>query len=162
MTFFGKQFSFSRKISDDLLLIIDQVFRIFFSQIIRIFTMLNVVYDPFLTRTTTISEKNSFMTLFLLCSYFRTHPTTLLLKILGGRMHGPPPPQILGGPSPSPSRSPPLIPSSETLSNTIFSKSIWIFYTLSLCCIFKLSEHTQNAFKIVRWLRLLSSKNTKI
>jgi len=24
---------------------------------------------------------------FLLCSYFRAHPTTLLLKILGGRMH---------------------------------------------------------------------------
>jgi len=31
------------------------------------------------------------MTPFLLCSYFPTHPTTLLLKILGGRMHGPSP-----------------------------------------------------------------------
>src|SRR6218665_3168112 len=40
--------------------------------------------------------------LFLLCSYFRAHPTTLLLQILGGRMHGPSPSQILGGPSPSP------------------------------------------------------------
>src|SRR6218665_1012811 len=36
------------------------------------------------------------MTPFLLCSYFRAHPTTLLLKTLGGRMHGPPP-QIFGG-----------------------------------------------------------------
>src|SRR6218665_3697272 len=34
----------------------------FFSQIFRIFTMLNVVYDPLLTRKTTMSEKNSFMT----------------------------------------------------------------------------------------------------
>src|SRR6218665_3923408 len=33
-------------------------------------------------------KKNSFTTPFLLCSYFRAHPTTLLLKILGGRMHG--------------------------------------------------------------------------
>src|SRR6218665_1695574 len=47
---------------------------------------------------------------YSLCSYFHTHPTTLLLKILGGPMHGPsPPPQILGGPSPPvPPRSPPL------------------------------------------------------
>src|SRR6218665_2020423 len=82
---------FTAKISDDLFLVIDQVFRIFpfFSQIFRVFTVLNVIYDPynyvfFLTRKTTISEKTSFRTLFLLCSYFRARPTTLLLKILGG------------------------------------------------------------------------------
>src|SRR6218665_2980391 len=34
---------------------------------------------------------------FLLCSYFRVHPTTLLLKILGGRIQGPSPPQIFLG-----------------------------------------------------------------
>src|SRR6218665_2711992 len=51
--------------------------------------MFNVVYDPFLRKTSTVSEKNSFITPFLLCSYFRADPTTLLLKILGGRMHGP-------------------------------------------------------------------------
>src|SRR6218665_603670 len=28
---------------------------------------------------------------FSLCSYFHAHPTTLLLKILGGPMHGPSP-----------------------------------------------------------------------
>ena len=33
-------------------------------------------------------NKNTFLTLF---SYFRAHPTTLLLTILGGRMHGPSP-----------------------------------------------------------------------
>src|SRR6218665_6746 len=38
--------------------------------------------------------------LFLLCSYFHAHPTTLLLKILGGTNAWASPPQILGGPSP--------------------------------------------------------------
>src|SRR6218665_606900 len=38
---------------------------------------------------------------FSLCSCFHAHPTTLLLKILEGPMHGrSPPPQILGEPSP--------------------------------------------------------------
>src|SRR6218665_293861 len=42
-------------------------------------------------------QKNSLTTpIFLLSSSFRAHPTTLLLKILGGQMHGPSPPQILG------------------------------------------------------------------
>ena len=70
MTLFRKKlYIFTAKISDDL--------------------FLNVVYHPFLTRTTTISEKNSFITPFLLCSYFQAHPTTLFLKILEGRrMHG--------------------------------------------------------------------------
>src|SRR6218665_1757940 len=58
-------------------------------------------YDPFFTRKTTISEKNSLTTPFLLCSYFRAHPTTLLLKILRERMHGPSPTShFCGGPSP--------------------------------------------------------------
>src|SRR6218665_2288159 len=54
-------------------------------------------YDPFLTRKTP----------FLLCSYFHAHPTTLLLKILGGPMRmGRPPPHIWGD---RPPRSPPLV-----------------------------------------------------
>src|SRR6218665_2050944 len=41
--------------------------------------------------------------LSLLFSYFRAHPTTPLLKIWGGRMHGPSPTSnFFGGPSPSP------------------------------------------------------------
>src|SRR6218665_940656 len=93
MRFFGKISIFTGKISDDLFLVIDQVFLIFpfFFQIFSIFTVLNVVYVPFFTRQTTISENNSLMTPFLLCSYFRAHPTTLLLKILGGLMHWPSP-----------------------------------------------------------------------
>src|SRR6218665_3710934 len=71
MTFFPEKNSiFTAKISDDLFLVIDQISRSFpfFSKIVRIFTMLNVVYDLFLTRKTP----------FLLCSYFRAHPTTTL------------------------------------------------------------------------------------
>ena len=42
------------KIYDNLLLVIDQVFRIFrlFSLIFRIFTLLDIVHNPFLTRKT--------------------------------------------------------------------------------------------------------------
>src|SRR6218665_1441311 len=46
---------------------------------------------------------------FSLCSYFHAHPTTLLLKILGGPMHGPSPTSNFGGTVPqSHPRSPPL------------------------------------------------------
>src|SRR6218665_2023991 len=46
---------------------------------------------------------------FSLCSYFHAHPTTLLLKILGGPMHGPSPTSnFWGDRPPSPPRSPPL------------------------------------------------------
>src|SRR6218665_1921602 len=96
---------FRVKISDDLFLVIDLVLRIlsFFSHIFRMFTMLNVVYDHFLTRKTQFS----------LCSCFHAHPTTLLLKILGGtNAWAVPPPQIFGGTVPPvppvPPRSPPL------------------------------------------------------
>src|SRR6218665_1135163 len=46
---------------------------------------------------------------FSLCSCFHAHPTTLLLKILGGDqcMGGPPTSNFFGGPSPSPPRTPP-------------------------------------------------------
>src|SRR6218665_1066665 len=52
------------------------------------------------------SQENHHFSLF---SYFRAHPTTLLLKILGGRMHGPSPTSNFGGTvPPSPPRFPPL------------------------------------------------------
>src|SRR6218665_3031972 len=95
---------FTAKISDDLFLVIDQVFQIypFFSQNFRIFTMLNVVYDPFLAR------KTPFFTLFILS---RASDNTTSQNIGGGRMHGPSPTsQFLGDRPPSPTRYPPLIP----------------------------------------------------
>ena len=86
MTFSGKISVFTPKISDDLFLVIDQVF-----QILRFCAVLNVVYDPFFTRKTTISEKflhkTIFFTLFVLS---RASDNTTFLNI-GGPMHGPSP-----------------------------------------------------------------------
>src|SRR6218665_1515828 len=61
-------------------------------------------FDPFLAEKP-LFQKETFLhnTFFLLSSYFATHPITLLLEILGRRMHGPsPPPQILGDRPPAP------------------------------------------------------------
>src|SRR6218665_109437 len=84
---------FRVKISDDLFLVIDLVLRIFpfFSHIFRLFTMLNVVYEHFLTR------KTQFFTLFMLS---RTSDNTTSQNIGGTNAWAVPPPQILGGPSP--------------------------------------------------------------
>src|SRR6218665_2377038 len=55
LRFFRKKISiFTPKIYDDFLFSHRPGF-----QILRFFTVLNVVYDPFFTRKTTISEKNS-------------------------------------------------------------------------------------------------------
>src|SRR6218665_863416 len=69
------------------------------------------------------------MTLFLLCSYFRAHPTTLLLKILRGRMHGPSPHLEFWGDRPPVSpRSPPLvIDNTRTLSSICILKGSSIY-----------------------------------
>src|SRR6218665_4050440 len=92
MTFFPKNFFMT------FYLVIDQVFRI-----LRFFTVLDVVYDPFFTRKTTISEKNSlirpFFTLFV----------GLLSRASDNTAWAVPPPQILGDRPPSPPRSPPLV-----------------------------------------------------
>src|SRR6218665_1771346 len=45
---------------------------------------------PFLHKKNHYFRKEFLDDTFLkLCSYFHAHPTTLLLEILGGRMHGP-------------------------------------------------------------------------
>src|SRR6218665_1018065 len=81
-------------------------FSLSFPLIFRIFTLLGVV--------TTISSQEKYLfpfsrqkflmtfTFFYSVHYFRAHPTTLLLKILGDECMGRPPPQTLGGPSPNP------------------------------------------------------------
>src|SRR6218665_1586480 len=72
-----------------LFLDIHQVF-LFLSSFIVSDVVSNVVYDPFFTTKSPLSTKNSLATpISLLCSSFRAHPTTLLLKILGRPMHGP-------------------------------------------------------------------------
>src|SRR6218665_1773818 len=71
-----------------------------FSHIFHMFTMLNVVYDHFLTR------KTQFFTLFMLS---RTSDNTTSQNIGGTNAWAVPPPQIFGGTVPPvPPRSPPL------------------------------------------------------
>src|SRR6218665_1560114 len=81
---------FRVKISDDLFLVINLVLRIFpfLSHIFRMFTVLNVVYDHFLTR------KTQFFTLFMLS---RTSDNTTSQNIGGTNAWAVPPPKILGG-----------------------------------------------------------------
>jgi len=98
-----KSFIFTAKILITSFLVIDQVFRIlpFFSKIFRFFTMLHVVYDPFLTR------KHLFYSVH---TFARIHNTTSQ-NIGGTDAWAVPPPQIFGGPSPRSTptpRSPPL------------------------------------------------------
>src|SRR6218665_1553523 len=97
MMFFSEKFPFSRpKILMTFFLVIDQVFLIFpfFSQILRIFTVLNVIYDPFFTRKTAISKKNSLTTPFFYSvrtfARIRQHYFSKYWGV-GGRMHGPSP-----------------------------------------------------------------------
>ena len=108
--FLGKNFYFQVQHFWRPFLVIDQVFRIFpfFLRFYVSCTMLNVVYDPFLTRTTTISENNSFMTpfftLFVLSRASDNNTsqnTTLYFSKYWGTDARATPPHILGGPSPS-------------------------------------------------------------
>src|SRR6218665_3128348 len=89
----GKISIFMVKISDDLFFshrLGSSNFPFLFSHF-RMFTMLNVVYDHFLTR------KPPFFTLFILS---RTSDNTSSQNIGGGPMHGPSPHlKFLGGPS---------------------------------------------------------------
>src|SRR6218665_2469757 len=97
----GKMSVFRVKISDDLFLVIDLVLRIFpfFSHISRMFTMLNVVYDHFLTR------KPPFFTLFILS---RTSDNTASQNIGGTNAWAVPHLKFWGDRPPVPPRSPPL------------------------------------------------------
>src|SRR6218665_2067462 len=71
----------------------------FFFQIFPIFAMLNVIFDPFLTR------KTPFFYSVHTFTRFRQH---YFSKYWGDQCMGRPPPPILGRPTPSPPRSPPL------------------------------------------------------
>src|SRR6218665_354136 len=94
---------FRVKISDDLFLVIDLILRIFpfLSHIFRMFTMLNVLYDHFLTRKTIFHSVHAF-THIRRQHYFS--------KYWGNQCMSGPPTSNFGGdhpPSPLP-RSPPL------------------------------------------------------
>src|SRR6218665_1581068 len=105
--FLGKKFPFSRsKFLMILFKVIDHDFRIF--PMFYIFDACNVVFDPFLTRKTPISENNSFKTPFLLCSCVRTHPTNATSQNIGedGCMGRHPHLKFWGDRPPIPPRSP--------------------------------------------------------
>src|SRR6218665_3228160 len=68
------------KISDDLFLVIGHV----------VFPLFPNFPELYFVRYRTQPFPHQLIT-FLLFSYFRPHSITLLLKILGGRMHGPSP-----------------------------------------------------------------------
>src|SRR6218665_2828887 len=109
MTFFRNKFPFSRpKFLMTFFLVIDQVFLIFLF-VFQIFRVLNVVYDPFFTRKTTILESNSLMIpFFILFVLSCASDNTTSQNIGGDGCMGRPPLQILGDRPPSLPRSPPL------------------------------------------------------
>src|SRR6218665_689799 len=97
---------FTPKNSDDLFLVINHVFLILTIsfQIPCVFIVSNVIYDPFFTTKSPLSTKNSLTTpIFSSLQAFAPIPQTILLKILGGPMHGPSPTSnFLGDRPPSP------------------------------------------------------------
>jgi len=110
MMFFSEKISiFTVEISDDLFLVVDLVFRIFpfFSQIFRVFTMLNVVYDPFPHKKTHyFTKKFLYDTFFYSVRIFARIRQHYFSKYWEDGCMGRPPPQIFGGTVPP--RSPPL------------------------------------------------------
>ena len=101
---FLKMSIFTPKISDDFFLVVDWAF-----QILRFFTVLNVAYDPFFTRKTTISEKNSLIRPFFYSvrafAHIRQH---YFSKYWGEQCMGCPPTSNFWGTPQVPPRSPPL------------------------------------------------------
>jgi len=110
--FFRKKFPFSHpKILT--FLVIDQIFQNFpfFLQILRIFTLLNVVYDPSFTHKKTHYVRKEFLddTFFTLFVLSRVRDNTTSQNIGGTDAWAVPTSNFFGGgPSPSPPRYPPL------------------------------------------------------
>src|SRR6218665_4203244 len=77
----------------------------------------------FFTKNLYFRKKNSFMTPFLHSLYFHTHPITLLLEILRGRMHGPSPHLKFWG-----DRPPSLRPCHSSISPHMSSPSFYPLY----------------------------------
>src|SRR6218665_1753563 len=116
---------FTAKISEDLFLVIAQVFRIFpfFPQIFRVFTVLNVIYDPhmsFSSKEKPLFQKRlplgHFFTLFVLS---RASDNTTSQNIGGTDAWAVPTSNFWGDRPPSPPRSPPLVWSEK--------KKMWSF-----------------------------------
>src|SRR6218665_1158051 len=124
MTFFRKKFPFSRpKFIMTFLKSLTRFlgFSLSFPRFSVSFTMFNVVYDPFITRTTTISEKNPFMThFFTLCVLSRASDNTTSQHIWETDAWAVPDFKFGGTVPPVPPRSPPL----TTLCDDIMTRTI--------------------------------------
>jgi len=78
-------------------------------QVFPAFNVIYNVYGPFLTTKTSISDKKSLLTLFFTQFVLSHAPDNTTSPNIGGRIHGPSPSQIFGGPSPQyPYKSPPM------------------------------------------------------
>ena len=113
MTFFGKKCPFQRrKFFMTFFLVIDRIFMFCLSLLSEIWQI---------TYMALFFTKNLYFRQKIPSWHFHTHPITLLLEILGRRMHGPSPTSNFGGTvSPSPSKSPPMV--EELLEDHVIRK----------------------------------------
>src|SRR6218665_3266770 len=105
MTFCSEKNSiFSAQFSDDLFLVIDQVFGfpLSFPEFSASFAMFNVAYDPFLTRTTAISEKFLCDTFYSALAFARIRQHYFSKYWEHGCIGRPPTSNILGAVPPAP------------------------------------------------------------
>src|SRR6218665_363955 len=92
--------------SDDFL-VVDRIFSVLYMSLLS--EILYVRYI-FITYNVALSSRTFPENTFLLSSYFRTHTITLLLQILGRRIHEPSPTSIFWKDRPPvPSKSPPVL-----------------------------------------------------
>ena len=98
MTFLGKTFFDTRQF---LMTVFSRFLGFSWYLFSKIGTTLPV--DPFLVQKLLVHNPKLLLeTSFLRSSYLASQPVTVFLEILGGQMHGPSLPQILGDRSPSP------------------------------------------------------------
>src|SRR6218665_2957520 len=92
---------FTPKNSDDFFLVINQVFLILtlYFQILCVFIVSNVIYDPFFTTKSPLSTKNSLTTpIFFSLQAFAPIPQHYFSKYWGDQCMGRPPTSNFGGP----------------------------------------------------------------
>src|SRR6218665_2525684 len=113
---------FTPKNSDDLFLVINQVFLILTLslQILCVFIVSNVIYDPFFTTKSPLSKKFLDDTYFSSVQAFAPIPQHYFSNIGGTNAWAVPPPQILGGPSP------PVPPQVSAPEVTLYSLRLFV------------------------------------
>ena len=85
MTFFRKKFPFY----DPKFLTTLFSHRLYFVCFFSVSTVWNLIYNIYDTFLNRFENTTFLLDVFFVSSYFTSHPITVLLEILGGRMHGP-------------------------------------------------------------------------